>query len=434
MFRRFLPTVSPLIPLPSTIDVAVIGAGAAGIGAARRLARSGVSVVVLEARDRVGGRAHTVGWEGHGLDLGCAWLHSADENVLVEPIAEAGWTLDRTPPPWSAAAPVPDADPAERAAFAEAYEAFEARLAALASTGIDRPASDALEPGGPWNARLQAISSALNGAPFERISLLDFARYSESSLNIRVKEGYGAAIAGFGAGLPVRMGCAVETVDISGPRAILRTSAGVVEAGVVILTVPTSVLTSGAIRVTPEPADLLDAAAGLPLGLASKVHLALADARDLPIDAMLWGRSDTFEVGRHHLRPFGRPLIETCLGGDVAWGLEAEGPGAMIDFAVEELVAILGSAMRRRVSPVFVSGWGTDPWSRGAYSYAQVGRSGDRARLRAPVAGRLFIAGEATAERFYGTAHGAWLEGERAAEEALTALGLDPRASGAAAP
>lgn len=415
--------------LPSSIDVAVIGAGTAGLSAARRLVRAGVSVVVLEARDRIGGRAHTVGWEGHGLDLGCAWLHSADENVLVQPIAEAGWTLDHTPPPWSSAAPVPDADPAERAAFAEAYEAFEARLDALAATGIDRPAAEALEPGGRWNARLQAISSALNGAPFETISLLDFARYSESSVNIRVKEGYGAAIAGFGAGLPVRLGCAVETVDLGGPRAILRTSAGVVEAGAVILTVPTSVLTSGGIRITPEPADLLDAAGGLPLGLASKVHLALAAARDLPVDGMLWGRSDSVEVGRHHLRPFGLPLIETYLGGDLAWGLEREGPDAMIDFAVEELVAILGSSMRRHVCAVSVSGWGSDPWSRGAYSYARVGHSGDRARLRTPVASRLFVAGEATAERFYGTAHGAWMEGERAAVEAIVALGLDPGSS-----
>jgi hypothetical protein len=98
---------------------------------------------------------------------------------------------------------------------------------------------------------------------------------------------------------------------------------------------------------------------------------------------------------------------------------------------VEDLVAILGSSFRRRASPAAISAWVTDPWSLGAYSYARPGRSGDRARLRAPVGGRLFIAGEATSERFYGTAHGAWLEGERAAGEALAALGVAILTAGA---
>lgn len=413
--------------LSPSIDVAVIGAGAAGIAAARRLAAAGVSVVVLEARDRIGGRAHTVGWEGYGLDLGCGWLHSADENLLVRPIAEAGWTLDRTPPPWSAEAPTLDAAPAERAAFSDAYGAFEARVDALAAEGVDRPVADALDPGGVWNARLEAISSALNGAPFSRVSLLDFARYSESSLNIRVVEGYGAAVAEFGADLPVRLDCAVRTIDLGRGRVMLGTSAGTVEAAAAILTVPTAVLSSGGIRILPEPVDLLDAASGLPLGLASKVHVALTDARDLPVDGRLWGPSDTVEVGRHHLRPFGRPMVETYLGGDLAWGLEREGADAMFDFALQGLVDVLGSGIRRRASPAAVSGWGFDPWSLGAYSHALVGRSDDRARLRAPVGGRLFVAGEAAADRFYGTAHGAWMEGERAAAEALAHLGMETR-------
>ena len=82
--------------------------------------------------------------------------------------------------------------------------------------------------------------------------------------------------------------------------------------------------------------------------------------------------------------------------------------------------------MRRRLAPVATSMWGADPWARGAYSHALPGHADARARLRAPIEGRIFIAGEATAEAFYGTAHGAWMEGERAAGEALTALGLDP--------
>ena len=87
-------------PLPSQVDVVVIGAGAAGIAAARRLMRPGLSVLVLEARDRIGGRAWTARVEGEGLDMGCGWLHSADDNVLAGRVEAEGLTLDQTPPPW----------------------------------------------------------------------------------------------------------------------------------------------------------------------------------------------------------------------------------------------------------------------------------------------------------------------------------------------
>ena len=87
--------------LPSSVDVAIIGAGAAGLGAAHALADSGLSFIVLEARDRVGGRGHTVMASPEiTFDLGCGWLHSADQNSFV-PIAERlGFELNKTLPPW----------------------------------------------------------------------------------------------------------------------------------------------------------------------------------------------------------------------------------------------------------------------------------------------------------------------------------------------
>ncbi|MCC4294498.1 flavin monoamine oxidase family protein [Brevundimonas aurantiaca] len=426
--------VSASDPLPFQVDVAVVGAGAAGIAAARRLMRPGLSVLVLEARDRIGGRAWTVRVEGEGLDMGCGWLHSADDNVLADRVEAEGLTLDRTPPPWRTQAFDHEMTPAEQAEFGQAFAAFDQRVSEAAALfrdgrGEDRPASDFFDPDCRWNPRMDAISGALNGARFAEVSSLDYDAYGDTGVNWRVREGYGRLIARLGeavSGAVVR-DCAVRRIDRSGPLLRLKTRRGELTARAVILTVPNSLIAAEAVRIDPPVPAWLEATAGVPLGLASKVHMTVRGAGDFQPDTQLWTRTDTAETGAYHLRPFGRPMIEAYFGADLAWGLEAQGPAALVDFAVSELVAALGSDMRRRLEAAAVSNWGADPWSRGAYSHALPGHAGDRARLRVAVEDRIFLAGEATAPVYYGTAHGAWTEGERAAEAALAGLGLDPR-------
>ncbi|WP_295707575.1 NAD(P)/FAD-dependent oxidoreductase [uncultured Brevundimonas sp.] len=421
-------------PLPAQVDVAVIGAGAAGIAAARRLTRPGLSLLVLEARDRVGGRAHMVPTRDpqgamHGLDLGCGWLHSAEDNVLAARVEAEGLTLDKTPPPWESQAFNHEMTPAEQAEFGQAFSDFEDRVAKAAQEGQDPPASDLFDPDCRWNARMDAISGALNGARFAEVSTIDYDAYRDTGVNWRVKEGYGRLVAGLARGIDptaLVLNCPVRSIDRSGALLRLETARGPLHARTVVLTTPTSLIASEAIRIDPPVPALLEAASGVPLGLASKLHMTVDGSEDFPPDSQLWGRRDTAETGGYHLRPFGRPMIEGYFGADLAWGLEAQGPAAFFDFAVDELVSLLGSDMRKRLRPVSASMWGADPWSRGAYSHALPGRAGDRARLSAPIENRIFIAGEATALDFYGTAHGAWTEGERAADQALAALGLDP--------
>ncbi|RZI98086.1 MAG: FAD-dependent oxidoreductase [Brevundimonas sp.] len=412
---------------PSSVDVAVIGAGAAGIAAARALACRPVSVAVLEARDRLGGRAHTLEVDGVGLDMGCGWLHSADENLLAQLAESAGYDIDKTPPPWESQAFNHEMTPGARQDFGAALDAFEDRVAQAAAHGEDGPASDLFDPSSPWNGRIDAISGALNGARFKEVSIKDYDAYRDTGLNWRVVGGYGRFVANLGEGLPVVLDCAVSRIDRTGPTLRLETSRGVVEARTVIITVPTDLLANETLRIDPPVPALLDAAAGVPLGLASKVHMTVTGAEDFPPDSQLWGRQDTADTGGYHLRPYGRAMIEGYFGADLARGLEAEGERAFFAFAVEELVDLLGSDMRKRLGFVAATMWGADPWARGAYSHALPHHAEDRARLKAPIERRIFIAGEATAEAFYGTAHGAWMEGERAAMQALSVLGLSGR-------
>jgi len=404
-------------------DVVVIGAGAAGIAALRRLAA--VSAIGLEARDRVGGRAHTVlARGGLPLDLGCGWLHSADVNPLAKAFEAAGFAIDRTRPHWERQSGDQDFPPEEQRAFQDAYAALEARLETAAEQGVDRPGAELFEPGGRWNALIDAVSSYYNGAEYDRVSVLDYAAYEDTGVNWRVASGYGAAIAAFA--LPDRtiMGCEVRKVDHGGPELRLDTTRGTVTARAVIVAVPTPVLAEGRLAFDPGLPHVRAAAEGLPLGLADKVVLGLDEPGDLPAEGHFFGHTDRTETGSYRLRPFGRPCIEAFVGGRCAAALEAEGPGALTAFAVEELAGLMGSGFRRRLTPLAETAWLAEPFSRGAYSHALPGRSGARAELARPVEGRIFFAGEAVSVHAYSTAHGAWASGERAADAALASLGL----------
>ena len=408
--------------LPSEVDVAIIGAGAAGLGAARALEKSGLSLIVLEARDRVGGRGHTVmAAPGVVFDLGCGWLHSADQNSFV-PIAEQlNFEIDKTRPPWREQGFDAVFPPSERLDFVHALDAFYDRAEEAAKSGRDSAANACLEPGNRWNPMIDAISTYVNGCELDQASVFDMEAYEDSNVNWRIRRGYGALMAAYGASLPLATHCNVTLIDHSGPRLRIETSRGTLSATKAIVTVPTNLIADEAIRFHPALPEKVDAARGLPLGLADKVMLALEQPEMLPIDGNLRGATMRTAMGGFHLRPFGQPCIEGFFGGSFAQALEDAGEGALAAQAIDEIVALLGSDYRRRLKPLAESRWAHDPFARGSYSHARPGHAGARATLAAPVDGRLFFAGEATSPNFFTTAHGARDSGERAAREVIAA-------------
>ena len=410
--------------LPSSLDVAIIGAGAAGLGAAHALRDKGVSFIVLEARERVGGRAHTIMASPQvTFDVGCGWLHSADCNSFVAIAEQLAFDIDKSRPPWRDQAYDAAFPRAEREDFIRALDAFYARTEAAALRGIDVPASDCLEPGNSWNGMIDVICTYLNGCELDQMSLLDFEAYEDTELNWRVRCGYGALVAAYGASLPVAFNCEVKLIDHGDKRIRLETSQGTLTAHKVIVTVPTNLIADEAIRFTPALPGKVDAAAGLPLGLDNKVTLALDGWEHLPKDSGLRGRSSSARIGSFQLRPFGQPCIEGFYGGSFAREIEAAGQGALAAQAIDDVAALLGNDVRKSLRPLVESRWGADPFARGAYSHALPGHAGKRAVLAAPVDDRLFFAGEATPPDFFSTAHGARDSGERAASEALASLG-----------
>jgi monoamine oxidase len=412
--------------LPSSVDVAIIGAGAAGLGAANALKDSGLSVIVLEARDRLGGRAHTImASPDVTFDVGCGWLHSADVNSFVEIAGQLGFEINRSLPPWRERAhgkafPQEDRDDFMRALNAF-YDRAEQAAAEAIKTGRDAAASLYLEPGNRWNPMIDAISTYVNGCELDQVSLIDMDAYEDSDINWRVRRGYGALVSAYGASCPVALNCAVTLIDHSGKRIRIETSRGTVEADKVIVTVPTNLLADEAIRFHPPLPAKVDAARGLPLGLADKITLALEEPEALPVEGNLRGATMRTGMGTYHIRPFGQPCIEGFFGGRFAQSLEDAGDGALAAAGIDEIVSFLGNDFRRKLKPLAESRWAHDPFARGSYSHALPGHAGDRAVLAAPVDGRLFFAGEATSPEFFTTAHGARDSGERAAGEVMRA-------------
>jgi monoamine oxidase len=158
----------------------------------------------------------------------------------------------------------------------------------------------------------------------------------------------------------------------------------------------------------------------LPLGLADKLVMTVEAPELVPMDGHLIGDSNKTATGSYHLRPFGRPLIEGFFGGRLAHELEAAGPGAFFDFAVAELVELFGSGIRARLRPLVETNWARDRFALGSYSYALPGHADARATLATPLDGRVFFAGEACSPHDFTTAHGAYLTGIEAADEAIT--------------
>lgn len=413
--------------LPRDPDVVVIGAGAAGIGAATELVRLGRQVLVLEAAPRLGGRAHTdSGTFGVPFDTGAAFAHAVPRNPLAQIATANGVRL------------IPyDARPhalfsGRRAAGPADIQAFEAATAAL-ETALDASTGDAAaaallpapKPAG-WERTAQLLAGPLDaGVDLDALSAADW-RTLDTAPSSLVATGYGALLAQTAQGLPVRTGVAVTKVVWGGDRVVLETSAGAIAAASVVVTVSTGVLQDGLLFEPALPDWKRDAIAAVPMGCLIKIALGFDPADPLMAaageDSWIVQQALTEQSFAWMWRPAGRPLAVALAGGRFAWELSRADPAEAIAFAREDLARTLGSDAAARVTAALVTDWGRNPLTRGAWSAAKPGEAHKRRLLGEPVGGRVFFAGEACAGRDAGTVHGAWTSGREAARAAAGAV------------
>ena len=211
------------------VDVAIVGGGAAGIGAARRLAQSNYSTVLLEAGPRLGGRAWTHEVSGLQLDLGCVWLHSAERNSWIGIAEAAGIPIDRRPAQWGNQYRDLGFSKAERVKAGEAFASWMQRLE-RAPPASDC-AADALLPDCEWNDYIRTIVGFISGASPEKLSIADYLAYDEASSenNWRVPSGYGSLVANsFPSQVALHLATPVESIALAADGVTLATPAGIV--------------------------------------------------------------------------------------------------------------------------------------------------------------------------------------------------------------
>ncbi len=408
-------------------DVAIVGAGVAGLTAARTLMAAGKSVQVIEARERIGGRAFTDSTTfGFPFDHGAQWIEAGKINPAMAIVREAAAKaiLDRSEQALYVAG---------KELSKEDYERFE-KIAHDATRKI----ADALKQqpdvavGRLLTAQdpLERLAYAMVG-PLEQgvengeLSARDFTRQPDADPQYDIAEGMGAMIARWGAKVPVKLGARVVRVDSTGTLITIETTAGQMRARTVIVTLPTGVLATGKIGFAPQlSAARREAIAQLPMASFNKV--AILFARQV-IDAPA-GRNVTGLTGKERafdtiVRPAGREVALLFVGGAHARALEEEGGRAAVTFAVSALAEIYGNDLRGAVAKSHATQWGRDPYATGSWSVARPGHADKRSVLAQPHHDRVFFAGEATDSMWATRVGGAYASGLRAAKEALAVLG-----------
>lgn len=410
------------------LDAVVVGAGAAGLTAARQLTAAGYRVLVLEARNRIGGRALTdhssvgVPW-----DRGCSWLHSAAVNAWVGYARANDFEL------------LPDnflrriydgskrLDEIATTGLRALRERMSTELEVAGRHGLDIPAEQAFSlvtRQDPWYPVAAAGLTAWEGVEPSSFSALDSFQYDDRGGNLLIPKGYGNLLAHYGRRVDVRLRTPVTRIRWSRQGVSLDSPAGTLTVPVAVVAVPVSVVAQGALVFSPYlPADVLQAHHDLPLGLMNKV--ALRFSKDVlgngPIEFLRQRRAG-WRGMNYLLRMWDANVAVGMAAGSLAHELEAAGEQAMVDFALDELAGMLGSEVRKRFDRGAATAWAGDPYSLGAYSYCLPGRYGARRILTQPVGERLVFAGEHTEQSAYGTLHGAQQSGLRAARQAAALL------------
>ncbi|WP_274627275.1 flavin monoamine oxidase family protein [Arvimicrobium flavum] len=406
------------------VDVVVVGAGSAGLAAAKTLRSAGLSFRVLEAMDRIGGRAWTSSDHfGLPFDIGCAWLHAADRNPYFPEAQTSGWTIHhhdmnidhlyygKRKASEAEETAMKFAD-SELAQLMEGWDGKDDRVSTLLARG--HAARAAATFAGPMDF----------GADYDEMSVEDFRNAADLDPNYFTREGFGALVAQYGADVPVELSTPVRKILWDVPGVACVTDRGTIRARAVIVTASPAVLAFEEIAFSPAlPDDHIESFFNLPMGMLTKLPIEIRGTRLglNPFDDLLIERPAQHDI-YFLCFPFDTDLMVGFVGGDFAWELSAAGEAAGIDFVADRLCGIFGSDLRKHIGRAMMTNWGAERFVRGAYAAARPGKASARQILAMPVADRIFFAGEHLAGPLVQTCGGARISGESVATKVIATL------------
>lgn len=410
------------------VDVVIVGAGSAGLSAAKEAAQKGLSFVLVEASHRIGGRAYTEDLApGQPFDLGCHWMHSASLNPFVAIADQYGFTYrkgsswdSRT---WHYGKWLTDE---QQQAITALDKADDEAIAKAIAGGQNVSIADVVDLDSPWRPYLAYWFSLNTSVDVDQTGVHDIGAYNDTNEDWPVIKGYGALVAAWASEVPVTLNSPVERIGLKGDGVEVVTKNGTITGRTVVVTVSTNILASGAIAFEPGLPDSKQAAAlELPLGTHNRIAIML---KDMPAGdtegqrgtVMLDGDDIPLNI---ELGPYGLSHAVAVTGGRFGSWLERQGQQASVDYLSERILTAFGNDMAKHLTDrVIVTAWRGDPWTLGSYSAALPGSHQQRAVLGQPLENRIFFAGEATSTDFYATCHGAYLSGIRAVEQVAGAL------------
>ena len=416
------------------LDVAIIGAGAAGLGAGKAALSKGLSFTVLEAASMAGGRARTDTTRlGTPYDLGCRSLVLCAANPFVAYAKSTGSRLRLSSEQTAFHDGTRFLNAEEHATATMDFERHDAKLAAAhakivkATSPPDQSQADVIDPSDPSARYFLKLMELDFCASATSVSLADPAHtVALGTEEAEVIDGYGALILSAAADVPVALDCPVSAIDISGRYAVLDTPKGQIEARTVLVTVSTAVLAAERIALRPGgwPNQKLAAIDAVPTGSVTKVGLRFKPGSLASIcnqseggptaSSFVYCLTSEAENICWYLSP--GDLATGYMGGEFSRNLALAGEDAQVDFALNHLCLLLGSSVRDAVIASCATPFDREPWIDGGLSYCRYGAGNQREALAAPIDDRIFFAGEACSLDHPATAHGAWLTGEAAIE------------------
>jgi glycine/D-amino acid oxidase-like deaminating enzyme len=406
-------------------DVIVIGAGAAGIAAARKLAEAGVSYALIEAGRRVGGRTFTDSQVfGVPFDMGANRLDFPEATPL--PALGRGSGFDIAPAPEAGRLYLggKEARDPEYEDFVGVVRRAERAIVAAGDAGRDLPAARVVPDLGAWSASARFVTGPfLRGRNLDWVSTVDVSRAEERGVANVCRQGLGTLVASLATPLTVQLDTAARSVELGGRRVVVATGRGNLTARCVIVAVPPSVIAAGKLRIPLLPPRQRAAVERIPLGVFD--HIAFewpgAPAGVLP-DETIYFRTDGAEGYALRTRLGGTSVCALEVGGAFAERLEAASPQAVRAVLTEALTREFGADAARRIGRMHRTQWGMEPLALGAMSCAVPGAGNMRRAFLEVVSGRLVFAGEHAHESLWGTVGGAWQSGERAAAQVIALL------------